>query len=132
MAARFSKRIADAIDEVQMIAIRAGIRPHRFIGVWAVVVNGRVFVRPWTNGPNGWYRVFEGEPRGTIQVAGRSVRVRGVTRRGERLLDAIDRAYKEKYVRPYQRNFVTGFARTRRRARTLELIPGTPSTSEKP
>jgi hypothetical protein len=120
---RFPKPIVEAVHATQIIGIRAGMRPHRFIGVWAVVANGRVFVRPWTNRPRSWYRVFLEDPRGAIQVAGRTRRVRAAARRGERLLDAIDRGYREKYSRPYQRNFVRGFARPRRRAWTLELMP---------
>jgi hypothetical protein len=88
------------------------------------VVNGRVFVRPWTNGPRGWFQVFAGEPRGAIHVGGRTIRVRAARRRSVPLLDAIDRGYKEKYTRPYQRTFVAGFARPRRRTWTLELLPG--------
>lgn len=120
---RFSKPIVEAIDASQIIGIRAGTKPHRFIGVWAVVASRRVFVRPWKNGPAGWYRVFMEEPRGAIQIAGRTLHVRVAVRRGERLLEAIDRGYKEKYPRRWQRTFVTGFVRPRRRMCTLELIP---------
>ena len=40
-----------------MLRIRAGAE-HRFIGIWAVVVDGRVFVRSWSLKPQGWYRTF--------------------------------------------------------------------------
>jgi hypothetical protein len=120
---RFPRPIVEAVHASQMIGLRAGTKPHRFIGVWAVVASGRVFVRPWTNSPTSWYRVFLENPRGAILIGGRTRRVRAAVRRGARLLDAIDRGYREKYSRPYQRNFVRGFARPRRRAWTLELTP---------
>jgi hypothetical protein len=126
MPAKFPQRLRDAIDEASIIGVRAGSRPHRFIGMWAVVVNGRVFVRAWNGKPHGWYPVFLEERVGAIQVNGRNVRVRAAKRAGERLLDAIDAAYKAKYQRPWQRKFVTGFARSTRRARTLELLPLAP------
>jgi hypothetical protein len=51
---RFSRPIVAAIDESKLLAIRAGSRSgHRFIAIWAVVVNGRVFARSWMQKPGG-------------------------------------------------------------------------------
>jgi hypothetical protein len=120
---RFSNDILDALHTSKIFGLRAGTQPHRFIGVWVVVVNERVFVRPWNNKPHGWYRAFLEEPHGLIQIAGREMRVRARKARGERLMDAIDLAYREKYPTPGSRKYVEGFARARRRATTLELVP---------
>jgi hypothetical protein len=122
VTARFSKRALSAIDEARIIGVRAGAE-HRFLGVWVVVVNGRVFVRPWNDKPAGWYRAFLAEPRGAITVSNREIRVRARRSRGERLMDAIDAAYGEKYNTPGSRKYVIGFKRARRRGTTLELVP---------
>ena len=45
---RFTRPVLDAIAKGMVIGIRAGRAPHRFIGIWAVVANGRVFVRSWS------------------------------------------------------------------------------------
>jgi hypothetical protein len=119
----FSKSVLTAIDEAKILWIRAGIRPHRFRGIWAVVVDGRVFVRSWNDKPTGWYRAWLDEPRGAIKVGEREVRVRARRTRSERLRDAVDRAYAAKYVTPASRAFVKGFTHRRRRETTLELIP---------
>lgn len=120
---RFSKPVARAIDESKILGIRAGLGPHRVIGIWVVVVNGRVFVRSWTLKRNGWLRTFLEEPRGVIQISGREIPVRARRTRGERLLSAIDKAYAEKYHTPGSRGYVRGFARGRRRRMTTELVP---------
>src|SRR5712692_8674023 len=99
-AHRFPKRILAAIRESKILGIRAGTRPHRFIGIWSVVVEGRVFVRSWSLKPRSWYRTFLEEPRGTIEIAGRKITIRAVQTRSERLKDAVDRAYREKYNTP--------------------------------
>lgn len=117
----FSKPLLAALDAAKIIGIRAGLGEHRFIGIWAVVVAGRVFVRPWNDKPGGWYRVFLEEPRGMMTVGDREVRVRARPVRGERLRDAVDRAYADKYPSPANRHYVRGFARPGRRRTTLEL-----------
>ena len=105
------------------MGIRAGKQAHRFIGIWVVVVKDRVFVRPWNNKPNGWYQTFLKEPEGRIQVGERELRIRARKARGERMMDAIDLAYSEKYPTPGSRGFVEGFALPKRRATTIELLP---------
>ncbi len=121
---RFSPRIVAAVDESTIIGIRAGARTdHRFIGIWAVVVDGRVFARSWTRTPAGWYRTFLEDPLGTIQVGEREIRIRVRPARGERLRDAVERAYAAKYSTPGAVKYVRGFRAPRRRETTVELLP---------
>jgi hypothetical protein len=124
VARRLSRAIVAAIDARKILGIRAGARSeHRFIGVWPVVVDGRVFARSWKQSAGGWYRTFLDDPLGTIQVGDREVRVRAVRVRGERIRDAVERAYEEKYATPGSRKFVSGFRTKRRRDTTVEFLP---------
>ena len=124
MTRRLSGPIVAAIDGSKILGIKAGARSdHRFIGIWAVVVGGRVYVRSWTQKPGGWYRTFLDDPLGTIQVGERQLRIRAVTARGERIRDAVERAYAKKYPTPGSVKFVRGFRSVRRRDTTMELLP---------
>ncbi len=123
MRRRFSERVVAAIRDGKILGIKAGTKPHRTIGIWAVVVNGRVFVRSWDVKDAGWYRTLVDEPHGVIEVNGRRMRVRAVRTRGERLKDAIDAAYAVKYNTPGSLKYVRGFRLERRRATTTELVP---------
>ena len=115
--------VVAAIDDSKIIGIRAGARSdHRFIGVWAVVVDGRAFVRSWTLKPDGWYKAFLDDPLGTIQVGERQVRVRAVRARSTRLRDAVERAYAQKYSTPGSLKYVRGFRTPRRRETTMEFV----------
>jgi hypothetical protein len=51
--------------------------------------------------------------------------------RGERLRDAVEQAYADKYVTPASRKYVRGFRTARRRETTIEFRPTAtrPSTS---
>lgn len=120
---RFPPRILREVTDKGYLWIRAGTT-HRFIGIWAVVVLGHVFVRSWTLKPEGWNRTFQKAPHGAIRLSGRVVRIRAVRIRSERLLRAVDRAYREKYTSPGSLKYVRGLVRGRRRASTTELVPG--------
>ncbi len=124
MDRRFSRRVVSAIDAAKALRIRAGLRStHRFIGIWAVVVEGRVFARSWTRKPHGWYSTFLADPAGTILVAEREVRVRAARVRSERLRDAVEAAYAEKYPTPGSAKYVRGFRTASRRETTIEFKP---------
>jgi len=119
----FPKEFVAAIRDGKILGIRAGTKPHRIIGIWAVVVEGRVFVRSYSLKPRSWYRTFLEEPRGVIEVNGRKIPVRAVFTRSERLKSLVDRAYREKYNTPGSLHFVRGFKQKKRRDTTTELIP---------
>src|SRR5262245_40785773 len=122
MRRRFSPKVVAAIDESKIFALRAGARSdHRFIGIWAVVVDGRVFARSWTLKAGGWYRTFLEDPLGAIQMGERTIRIRAVPVRSERIRDAVERGYAEKYPTPGSRQFVRGFRTQRRREATVEF-----------
>jgi len=120
---RFAKGPLGAIHESKFLWIRAGTQPHRFIGIWAVVVEGRVFVRSWSVKPRSWYRTFCKEPRGTIKLADREIPVRAVRTRSERLKVAVDLAYLEKYNTRAFLKYARDLGRAKSRATTTELVP---------
>ena len=121
---KFSKPVVAALTKDKIIGIRAGSGDHRFIGVWMVVVDGRLFIRSWGTKKKSWYQSFREDPTGAIQAAGRELRVRAKTVVSEKDKAAVDRAYAEKYDTPGAIKYVKGFARSkRRRDTTTELMP---------
>ena len=125
-ARRFSRATLDVFANAKILGVRAGTE-HRYTGVWVVVVEGRAFVRSWNDKPTGWYRAFQAEPRGSIQLTGRAIAVRARQLRGERLRGAVTRAYAGKYDTKASERWVRGFADPGRAATTLELLPEQPS-----
>ncbi len=123
MPKRFDEDILAAISKSLVLGIRAGTKPHRIIGIWAVVVERRVFVRSWSMKPRSWYRTFLEEPQGVMEIGGRKYRVRAVRTRSERLKDAVDRAYERKYHTPASMKYVRDFKKPERRNTTTELVP---------
>lgn len=120
---RLSPSVVASIDAAKVLGIRAGSRSdHRFTGIWVVVVERRVFARSWSAKRAGWYCTLLEDPQATIRVGEREVRVRAVRIRSERLRDAVESAYAEKYPTPGARKYVRGFRTPSRRETTVEFV----------
>ncbi len=123
---RFPKDVVAAIAKSKILGIRAGTAPHRIIGIWAVVAEGRVFVRSWSLKPRSWYRTILEEPRGVISIDDREFPVRAIHTRSDRVKSAVDRAYAAKYNTPGAIQYVKDLCRKKSRDTTTELVPSTP------
>lgn len=124
MGRQLSRPVIIAADAAKIMGIRAGDKTdHRFTGVWPVVINGRLFARSWTLTKGGWYRSFLDDPIGVIQVGDREVRIRARQVKSERLRDAVEEGYAEKYPTKASQKYVRGFRTSRRREATIEFVP---------
>jgi len=124
MPQRLSRPVVAAADAAGIMGIRAGAKSdHRFVGVWPIVVDGRVFARSWTQSRGGWYKTFLEDRLGVIQIGDRELRVRAVPVKSERLRDKIDVAYGEKYATKASQKYVRGLRSPRRRDTTTEFVP---------
>ena len=121
---RFEPQVLERIRKEKIFGIRAGREStHRVIGVWAVVVEGRVFARSWGMKPRSWWRTFLEDPYGSVFVGDKEIPVRAVQTRSERLKDLVSQAYKEKYNTPGSIQFVKDMSSKKSRDTTTELVP---------
>ena len=118
----FPKDVVDAIDKSKILGIRAGSE-HRFIGLWVVVVEDRVFVRSWSMKPDGWHRAFLKNPIGAMTVATDEFAVKAVQTRSARLRDLVSKAYAEKYNTKASAKYVQDLSGEKSRDTTTELVP---------
>jgi hypothetical protein len=120
---RFPDDILAAIQKEKILGIRAGTNStHRVIGIWAVVVERRVFVRSWSMKPRSWWRTFLEDPQGSIFVGDKEIPIRAIQTRSERLKDLVSLAYKEKYCRPGNIQYVKDMSRKGSKDTTTELV----------
>jgi hypothetical protein len=121
---RFEPQVLERIRKEKILGIRAGTEStHRVIGIWAVVVEGRVFTRSWSMKPRSWWRTFLEDPQGTVVVGDTEIPVRAVQTRSERLKDLVSQAYREKYNTPGSVQFVKDMSGKKSRDTTTELVP---------
>jgi hypothetical protein len=121
---RFPDEVLKSIRKEKIIGIRAGKdSSHRVIGIWGVVVEGRVFVRSWSMKPRSWWRTFLEEPQGSMFIGEKEIPVRSIQTRSQRLKDLVSAAYKEKYNTPGSVQYVKEMSRGESRDTTTELVP---------
>jgi hypothetical protein len=119
----FPKNVVKEIHNSKILGLRAGSTAHRFIGIWVVVVEGRVFVRSWSLKQRSWYRTFLEDPTGRINLNGREFAIRAIQTRSERLKDAVTEAYRAKYSTPGSLAYVSDMSKGPSRESTTELVP---------
>ena len=122
----FSKEVLSKLHADRILGIRAGSEgTHRVIGVWVVVVEGRVFVRSYQLKPNGWWQTLVQDPHGEIVLYGRKrgIKIRAVQVRGEKMKEKVSAAYKEKYNTPGSVGYVAEMSRSPSKDTTTELVP---------
>jgi hypothetical protein len=113
---RFPHDVLALLRKAKGLHIRAGSGTHRFIGIWFVMVNVRVFIRSWSVKPNGWYRTFRKDARGAIQTKNGEIAVRAIPVQTKSLRDAVDRAYLDAYNTPGALKYAKDLAQPKSRA----------------
>ncbi len=112
----------DAIDRADDLKI-APVRANGVTGtptwIWEVVVENRLFVRPYNGKNSSWYRSAVAFGEGIIVAAGATRKVRFAPAPDAALNAKIDEAYKAKYAKsPYLRHMISGECRET----TIEII----------
>ena len=121
-SATFPKRVVELLQNSKILGVRAGT-DHRYTAIWLVLVEDRLFVRSWNDKPTGWYRAFLKQPKGSIKVGEREIRVLGKPTRSARVREAVTIAFAEKYNTKGSQQWVRGFAEPAREMTTLEFVP---------
>ena len=121
---RFTDELLATINKDKILGIRAGKdSTHRVIGIWAIVVEGRVFARSWSLKPRSWWRTFLEDPYGSMFVGEQEFAIRAIQTRSERLKDLVSQAYKEKYNTPGSVQYVKEMSRKKSSDTTTEFVP---------
>lgn len=92
-------QLLDRTREVRIETRRDADSPsHRTI-VWAVVVEGGVYVRSVRGQKGRWYREISSNPEGALHADERRIPVRAALAADTNTVDAVSEAFRSKYER---------------------------------
>ena len=111
------------IDNNTLTGIRAGTDRERFLDIWMVSVDGRIFARSWGLSERSWYTAFHQDPIGAIRCGEQVFAVRAhIPEDLEALTPRINQAYLDKYTSEHNRPYAEGIVRKEHAAHTMELL----------
>jgi hypothetical protein len=95
------------VEEIRIATTPAGTKKKHRATIWVVVVDDDVFIRSFT-GPKGkWYRNVLADPEADVEFDGKAIHVRAMPVKDRKTIEAVSRAYLEKYRdSPYAKDMV--------------------------
>ncbi len=115
--------IIDLVLATEMLQLRAGTE-HRWIDMWVVVADDRLFCRQWGFSERSWYQAFQAAPDGALRCGETILPVEGVIPPDlDEIGERVNAAYLEQYGTGERPDIARQMTGPRFMARTMELIP---------
>jgi hypothetical protein len=115
----------DAADELFIAPRSTDGTLRRPLPIWVVRVGDELYVRSW-RGDGSWYRAVQTSGQGRISAGGVERDV-AYDPAGEKVNDAVDDAYRQKYGR--YTGYIEPMIAPQARATTLRLVPQARATT---
>ena len=112
------------LSENTLVGIKAGNERDRFIDIWVVEVNMRIFARTWSKSENSWFTTFLRGENGKIKYGDRAIDIVGQKKKNDpELTRLINQAYLRKYNQPENIFYAQGITKPEYEEYTLEFLP---------
>ena len=111
------------IENHSLIGIKAGKERDRFLEIWMVVVENRIFARSWGFAEKSWYNTFLKDHFGQIKCGERIFDITGkIPEDIEDLTEKINDAYLRKYDSGQNSFYAKGITEQNHVEKTMEFI----------
>ena len=125
MNSQTQKFPADFIEYLQnnsLVEIKGGLIRERFLEIWKVTYEGRVFARSWEKSKKSWFTAFLEEGTGQIKFGDQVISVKGIQVTDPALNRQVDAAYRAKYTQERNLFYVDGITQPSYYDYTMEFI----------
>ena len=114
--------LLECISETKITTFRQG-DIHRFIDVWMVIVDDRIFARSWRGSKTGWYYKFLKDSNGAIQCGDVYYKIDGLIPSDlDNINQRINDAFTKKYGKGDYPEIAKEMIQPDRMVRTIEFI----------
>lgn len=111
------------LNENTLVEVVGGTERERFLKIWMVVVDNRVFARSWNKSNRSWFTEFIRTGRGRIKYENNILEVKGrKLENNDRLNERIDQAYLRKYNQPENIFYAKGISQPEYADSTMEFV----------
>ncbi|WP_210489778.1 DUF2255 family protein [Rufibacter aurantiacus] len=118
----FPQEFIDYLASHTLAGVKGGKDGHRFLDIWMVEVNGRVFARSWSKSNRSWFTAFKEEGIGQLKFGDKIIPVNGKPLTDSQTNSLIDQAYKEKYTQAHNLVYVNGITQPEYHEYTMEFF----------
>ena len=123
MNKKFTDEFYKHINNNTLIGIKAGRLRKKFLDIWMVEVEGRIFARSWNKSKRSWFTEFIHSGEGQIKYGEKIIPVKGQKLEYESGLSIlINKAYLEKYNQPENLVYSIGITQTEYEEYTMEFF----------
>lgn len=111
------------INSNNLIGIKAGKNRERFLEIWMVTVDNRIFARSWGFAERSWYNTFLKDEEGQIQCGTNISNIKArVPEDLDEINEKISKAYLDKYDSGENSYYAKGIIEEKHAQKTMELI----------
>lgn len=119
----FPKDLYQYLRANTLTGIRGGPDREKFLDIWMVEVDGRIFARSWGKSARSWFTAIRDTGSGQIKYGDQVIEITGqVVPADSPLTEKINQAYLEKYTQPENVPYAKGISQPEYAEYTMEFL----------
>ncbi len=119
---KFPDEFYEYLEKNTLVKIKGGTQRDKFLKIWMVNVNGRIFARTWEKSKNGWFSILLEEGKGEVKYSDKVIKIEAKRNNNFEINKLIDQAYLKKYNQPQNIEYAKGITQREYTEFTVELF----------
>lgn len=119
---KFPEDFYKFLAENTLTEIKGGTKRDKFLKIWIVNVDGRIFARTWSKSPRSWFPTLLEEGVGEIRYDDKVIKISAIRNNDPETNKLVDKAYLERYTQPENIKYAVGITQKEYWEYTVELL----------
>jgi len=119
---KFSEDFYKYLEKNTLVEIKGGTKRNKYLEIWMVNVNGRIFARTWGKSERGWLNSLIEEEKGEIRYSNKTIKIEAKRNNDSEINKLVDQAYLQKYNQPENIEYAKGITQKEYSEFTVELF----------
>ncbi len=119
---KFPEEFYKYLEINTLIEIKGGTKRNKYLEIWMVNVNERIFARTWGKSERGWFSCLIEEGIGTIRYLNKVINIEAKKNNNSEINKLVDKAYLQRYNQPHNTEYTNGITQKEYSEFTVELF----------